>query len=225
VIAAIAALLLLGATSAFAQEAPSLREHCVTIDAGAIVLGGYDIGTSSAKLRGNAMGPAPAPFTLLTAHSAVTRTTAPELRVGVSLTRRIAIEFGATVGYPHVGVGISADAESVVQELPGEALEQYLFDGGLNWQLPVSLGRRLAPFASAGAGYLRQLHEDRTFVETGRIYYAGAGARYWLRGGHGQAWPAGLRGEFRLNMRRGGIDFEDKMRAYPTISLLFFIGV
>jgi hypothetical protein len=206
VIAAIAALLLLGATSAFAQEAPSLREHRVTINAGAIVLGGYDIGTSSAKLRGNAMGPAPAPFTLLTAHSAVTRTTAPELRVGVSLTWRIAIEFGATVGYPHVGVGISADAESVVQELPGEALEQYLFDGGLNWQLPVSLGRRLAP-------------------ETGRIYYAGAGARYWLRGGHGQAWPAGLRGEFRLNMRSGGIDFEDKMRAYPTISLLFFIGV
>ena len=78
---------------------------------------------------------------------------------------------------------------------------------------------------SGGAGHLRQLHEDRTLAETGRVYYAGGGARYWLRGGHGRARPAGLRGEFRLNMRDRGIDFEDKMRTYPTVSLLLFIGI
>jgi hypothetical protein len=222
---AVAAVLAFVASTAFAQDAPTLREHRVIINAGAIVLGGYDIGVATAKLRGNAMGAAPAPFTLLTADSSVTKTTAPELRVGVSLTRRIAIEFGATVGQPRIGVGISADAESVPQVLPGEVLEQYLFDGGINWQLPLHIGRRLAPFATVGAGYLRQLHEDRTFAETGQIYYAGGGARLWLRGGHGESWPAGLRGEFRLNMRRRGIDFEDKMRAYPTISVLLFLGL
>jgi hypothetical protein len=46
-----------------------------------------------------------------------------------------------------------------------------------------------------------------------------------LHGGHGTARSAGLRGEFRMNMRTGGIDFEDKMRAYPTFSLFLFIGV
>jgi len=221
----VAGLLLVMATAAFAQDSPALREHRVTINAGAIVLGGYDIGSSSAKLRGNGTGSTPSSFTLLVADSAFTRVTAPELRVGVSLTKRVAIEFGATFGHPRIGIGISGDAESAAQQLPGETLEQYLFDGGVNWQVPLNLGRHLAPFVTAGAGYLRQLHEDRTLVETGQNYYAGGGARYWLRGGHGEAWPAGLRGEFRVNMRRRGIDFEDKMRAYPTVSVLFFIGV
>ena len=144
---------------------------------------------------------------------------------GFSLTKRVALEVGATLAHPQIGVGISGDAESAAQALPGETLQQYLFDGGVNWQLPIDVGRRLAPFVTAGAGYLRQLHEDRTLAETGQVYYAGGGARYWLRGGHGAARPAGLRGEFRLNRRRRGIDFEDKMRAYPTVSILFFIGV
>jgi hypothetical protein len=220
-----AGLLLFIATSAFAQQAPELREHRVTINAGAIVLGGYGIGSKSAQLRGNGPGAATTPFTLLSADSSFTRSTAPEFRVGVSLTKRLALEFGATRGNPRIGVSISNDAESSAQVLPGEELEQYVFDGGINWQLPIDLGRRLAPFVTAGGGYLRQLHEDRTLAETGQIYYAGGGARYWLRGGHGKSRPLGLRGEFRMNMRRNGIDFEDKMRTYPTVSLLLFIGV
>ncbi len=109
--------------------------------------------------------------------------------------------------------------------MPGEELQQYVFDGGLSWQLPINLGRRLAPFVIGGAGYLRQLHEDRTLAETGRIYYAGGGARYWLRGGHDNSRPIGLRGEFRINLRSNGIDFEDKMRTYPTFSVFVFIGI
>ena len=87
------------------------------------------------------------------------------------------------------------------------------------------MGRRLAPFVIAGAGYFRQLHEDRTLAETGRIYYAGAGARYWVRGGHDQSRPIGLRSEFRIKMRSKGIDFEDKTRTYPTLSVFVFIGL
>jgi hypothetical protein len=218
-------LLLVIATSAFAQDAPELREHRVSINGGVSWLGGYDIGTSSALLRGNATGATPPPFTLFTSDSHFSTAAAPELRVGVSLGGRFTLEGGAALAHPRIGVGITADAEAAAQELVGEELQQYVFDGGVNWQLPINLGRRLAPFVTGGAGYLRQLHEDRTFAETGRIYYAGGGARYWLHGGHGTERPAGLRGEFRLNMRTGGIDFEDKMRAYPTFSLFLFIGV
>lgn len=219
------ALLLLFATPVLAQDAPELRQHRVTINAGAIVFGGYDIGMSSAKLRGNGTGLTPAPFTLLTAGSSFSRATAPELRVGFSVTHRFTIEIGATRGHQKIGVALSGDAEAPAQVIPGEAIEQYLFDANVQWQLPISLGRRLAPFVTAGGGHLRQLHEDRTFAETGQVYYAGGGARYWLRGGHGRAWPAGLRGEIHMNARRRGIDFEDKMRVFPTVSLLFFIGV
>lgn len=221
----VAGLLLMFAASAFAQQAPELPEHRVTINAGAIVLGSYGIGDKSAQLRGNGLGATATPFTLLSADSSFTRTIAPELRIGVSLTQRLALEFGATFGKPRIGVSIANDAESTAQVLPGEELEQYVFDGGINWQLPINLGRRLAPFVTGGGGYLRQLHEDRTLAETGQIYYAGGGARYWLRGGHGASWPVGLRGEVCMNLRRKGIDFEDKMRAYPTVSVLLFIGL
>ena len=120
---------------------------------------------------------------------------------------------------------ITADAEAPSQELAGEKLQQYVFDGGITWQLPVSTGPRLALFVSGGGGYLRQLHEERTLGETGQVYYTGAGARYWLRGGHGASKALGVRGDVRVNVRRKGIDFEDKMRTYPTFSVFLFVGL
>ena len=206
-------------------QAPELRDNRLTVSAGITWLDGYDVGASTAQLRGNGIGLTPPPFTLFTADSYFSPASAFELRVGLSLTPRLVVEGGASLSHPRVGVSIAGDPESEAQELLGEQLQQYVCDGGLSWQLPVTLGRRLAPYVTGGAGYLRQLHEDRTAAETGRIYYAGGGARYWLRGGHGRAMPAGLRGEFRLNMRSHGIDFEDKMRAYPTFSLFLFIGL
>ncbi len=210
---------------AAAQAPPELPDNRVTVSAGISWLGGYGLGTSTAQLRGNGTGAAPPSFTLFTADSRFSSAAAPELRVGVSLTRRLVIEGGAALSHPRIGVSIARDLESATQQLIGERLEQYVFDAGVGWQLPMSMGRRLAPFVTGGAGYARQLHEDRTLAETGRIYYAGGGARYWLRGGHGAARPAGLRGEFRINLRSRGIDFEDKMRTYPTFSLLLFIGL
>jgi opacity protein-like surface antigen len=213
------------ATAASAQDAPELRAHRLTINAGIAWLGGYDIGVSTAELRGNGNGTTPPPFALLTADSHFTSANAPELRVGFALSNRWTIEGGGQWSQPHIGVGISGDAEAPAQELPGEQLQQYIFDGSVNWQLPVAMGRRLAPFVSGGAGYLRQLHEDRMYAETGRIYYAGGGARFWLRGGHGATRPIGVRGELRINMRHQGIDFANQTRAYPTFSLFAFVGV
>ncbi|MEP6782582.1 MAG: hypothetical protein ABI983_02870, partial [Acidobacteriota bacterium] len=194
------------ATLSFAQAPPELRVHRVTINGGIAWLGGYDIGVSTAELRGNGPGTSPPPFALLTADSRVTSAVAPELRIGFSISRRWTIEGGGQWGQPHIGVAISGDAEAPAQELVGEQLQQYAFDGGVNWQPQINMGRKLAPFVSGGAGYLRQLHQDRTLGETGQIYYAGGGARWFLRGGHGAARPAGLRGEVRMNWRRHGID-------------------
>jgi len=35
----------------------------------------------------------------------------------------------------------------------------------------------------------------------------------------------GLRGEARVNLRRNGIDFDNTMRIYPTLSLSVFVGL
>lgn len=209
---------------ATAQDGPALRPHHFTIGAGLVWSGGYDIGDAVAQLRGNGTGASPPPLTLFTATSRITSVTAPELHVGFAATRRTAVELGVALTRPRVGVAIAGDAEATSQQLPGEKLEQYLFDGGITWQVPVRVGARLAPFVSGGAAFLRQLHEDRTLAETGQVYYAGGGARYWLRGGRGASRALGLRGDARVNLRSKGIDFEDRMRTYPTFSVSMFVG-
>lgn len=93
------------------------------------------------------------------------------------------------------------------------------------WHLPRRGSARLRPFVVGGGGYLRQLHEERTLVETGQLYYGGFGARYWLRGGSGTARAFGLRGDLRANLRRGGIDFEDKNRVFPTLAVHLFLSL
>jgi len=210
---------------ALAQEDPGLRARHFTIGAAVVQSGGYGIGDATAELRGNGPGASSAPFTLFSAKSRMTSITAPRVQVGLALSRTLAIEGSASFGRPHISVAISGDPEAPAQELPGERIEQYQFEAGLTWQLPIAVGQRVAPFLAVGGGYLRQLHEDRTLVETGQTYHAGVGARYWLRGGGASSKALGLRGDIRLNLRRNGIDFENKMRAYPTLSLSVFIGL
>ncbi|HEX6162579.1 MAG TPA: hypothetical protein VFZ31_04405 [Vicinamibacterales bacterium] len=207
-----------------AQEAPAFRAHQFTLGAGLVWSGAYDVGDATAALRGNGIGSSPPVFTLFSATSRVTPATSPELRIGYAVTPRATLEFGLAYTRPRIAVSIREDAEAPAQELPGETLEQYLIGGGVTWQLPIRMGSRLAPFALGGAAFLRQLHEDRTLAETGQIYYAGLGARYFLRGGRGAGGALGLRGDARLNVRRNGIDFEDQTRTYPTLSLAAFIG-
>lgn len=209
---------------ALGQTAPALRTHHVTLDAGWLVSGSYDVGRATAQLRGNTPGSAPASVPLFRADSRLNASAAPQIRVGFALTRRVAVEATAALARPRIGVSISGDPEASSVELPGERLEQYQLEGGLSWQLPRAFGR-LAPFVSAGGGYLRQLHEDRTLAETGQVYYAGGGARFWLRGGSARSKAIGVRGDVRVQLRRHGIDFENKARVWPAASVVLFVGL
>ncbi len=218
-------LVCLCAAGAGAQEAPALRPHRVVLDGGVHWSGGYPIGDATAQLRGNAAGNAPPPFTLFAARSDVTRATSVDVRVGFALTSRWLIEAGASFGMPRVGVAISADREAAAQALEGEQLKQYVVDAAVLWHLPVRVGARARPFVIGGGGYLRQLHEERTLLETGQVFYGGGGVRYWLRGGSGAGRAVGLRGDVRATVRRGGIDFEDKRRVYPTFAVHLFVAL
>ncbi len=218
-------LVMLVPAAAGAQERPGLRRGHFTIGVAGVWSGSYDVGDSTAELRGNGPGSSPTPFTLFKAKSRLTSTAAPMFEVGIALSRTLALEGRVLYARPHIAVSISGDPEAPAQELPGERLEQYQFEGGLTWQLPVGLGSRLAPFVGAGAGYLRQLHEDRTLAESGQIYHAGVGARWWIAGGGPSSKAFGLRADVRMNARRNGIDFENKMRAYPSVSLSAFLGL
>jgi hypothetical protein len=209
--------------SAQSAEQPSLRAHRATVVAGVTWSGSYPIGSRNAILRSSAVGANPPPFTLFSSASTVDSIAGLEGRVGFTFTRNLAVEFGGAFARPKVRTEISADPEAASQALEGEELEQYLFDAGAVWQLPFRLGRRMRPFVAGGFGYLRQLHQDRTLVEQGRIYYAAAGLRYWMRGGEGVKRSLGLRADARATWRKDGIDFENRTRRFPTVTLGAFV--
>lgn len=218
--------------TSLAQDTPKLRAHRTMVSGGVTWSGPYGVGNSTASLRGNGPGASAPAFTFFTADARMKAALAPELRVEFALTPTLALDGGMSFARPRIGVAISGDAEAPAQELDGEKLDQYQIGAGVTWQPPMPMrwrllpiGRRVAPFVSVGAGYLRQLHEDRALAETGAVYHAGGGVRYWLHGGQSASTGVGVRADARINVRQNGIDFENKRRTYPSVSLMLFVGL
>lgn len=216
-------VLLLMALAIAVSAAPARAQ--LSISGGLEWSGGYDIGQSSAQLRTNATGATPPSFTLFDVDSRLAASPGGELRVTVPVARAFAIEGGVHFTRRRLAFQISRDAEGGAHQLEGESLQQYVFDAAVLWELPRAVQReRLRVYATGGAAYLRQLHQDRTLVEHGQVYSAGGSARWWLRGRPG-ARSAGVRGDVRLNLRRNGIDFANEARVYPTASIMIFLGL
>ena len=197
----------------------------VTISGGVLWSAGHEAGMSTADLRSNATGSSVPPFTWFQADSRIGQAPGFEGRVGVDVTRWLTIEGGASYARPRLVFSISRDTESPNQEYQGESLHQYVFDGAVMWRLAMERSPRVTPFVVGGAGYLRQLHEERTLVESGQLYFAGGGARFWLHGSATSSRSLGLRTDVRVNIRRRGVDFENAVRVYPTVSALLFVGL
>ena len=224
VLACIALIVAMAGAAVEAQgEAPAMRVRHVGVSGGILWSGGYPVGDAVATLRPNAPGSGAPPFTLFATASTLEAAVGAGARVGFAVTSSLALEVGLSFARPRVSVAISQDQESRAQVLEGESIEQYVVDAGALWHLPIWFGRRVRPFVSGGAGYLRQLHQERTLAETGRTYYAGAGLRYWIRGGDGTGRSIGLRGDARATWKTGGIDFERRTRVSPSLALQAFI--
>lgn len=206
------------------DTAPALRAHHLTLSGGMVWAAGYPIGDALAELRGNGVGPAAPPFTLFRAASSIDAAAGLETRVGFAVTRALSAEVGVSYSRPGVTTELSQDEEAAAVTLDAEQLSQYVIDAGAVWQVPrIRLGTRMRPFILAGGGYLRQLYDDRTLVETGSVYYAGGGVRYWLRGGEGGRRSVGVRADVRAQWRRNGVEFEGQTRVAPVFSLHAFV--
>ncbi len=206
--------IVLTATAATAQ---------VTISGGLGWSGGYGIGDASADLRTNAAGVSPPPFTLFEVDSRMAASPGFEVRGGFPITRDLMVEGGAQFARRRLSFRISRDAEAPSQTFEGESLQHFVFDAAVLWRVPRIPYTRLRGFAMGGVGYLRQLHQDRTRVESGQIYYLGGSARYWLRGLPESHRSMGVRGDLRVNLKRNGIDFANETRVYPTLLISLFL--
>ena len=106
-----------------------------------------------------------------------------------------------------------------------ETIQQFTIGGNVRWMLP---GRRwsprLAPFALGGGGYMRQLHDQATLLETGHFYQFGAGVETLLVAR--RRFPSrgvGARADVRAIIRAKGVAFDGGSKTSPAAGASVFV--
>jgi hypothetical protein len=213
---------LAGAASA-AGQATERPVHRFEATVGALWLGSGELGSQDADLRRG--GTTPGDFRVFATDTGLDASPGFDGRVAYWLTRSLAVEAGFVMTRPIVTTRVTDDIEDADDLTLEEDLEQYFVDVGAVLLLDrFSIGDRTVPFVSGGAGYLRQLHEGRTLVETGQVYHLGGGVRHWLRmRDTGFLRAAGLRVDARIYMLANGFAFEDSVRPHGAISGALFL--
>jgi hypothetical protein len=154
-------------------------------------------------------------FSLFTTSTTLSAMTAGELQVGVYLTRHLEVFGAGTFGTRRLRIEVANDKESAAAVTASERLQQFTFTGGAIWLLSES---RLAPFVTAQVGQLRELHEDKTLVETGLVYMAGGGVNMLLA----DRGSVGVRLTGRAVLRPKDFLLDTK-RVTPAVSLAVFV--
>jgi hypothetical protein len=146
--------------------------------------------------------------------------------VGFSFNRRWGIEGSVTKSSPDLRSSVSADAEGAPGLTAIERVDQYVIEGRVVITLEeLRLSERTLPFATAGAGYLRQLHQGHTLIEEGRAFHVGGGLKHWLLArDRGLLKAAGIRLDARLYVLTSGITLDDDARPQGTISGAAFVA-
>jgi hypothetical protein len=216
--ALITVLVVLTAATARAQTDPPLRR--VQLGAGVGFFGGATLGDADANLRTSSGDP----YRLFATSSRQAGTIALDLHAAVDLTRRFGLEAHTLFARPDVHTSVTDDAESAPSVDAVERLDQYVIDGGVVIRLRELRMKSWEPFATGGAGYLRQLHEGLTLSEDGHLFYVGGGVRrVLLLRPKGLLRGLGARGDVRLTILSGGITIEDETRNHFSASASVFV--
>ena len=195
----------------------------IEVAGGAGLFGGTGLGERDANLRANSV--TPAPYRLFTTTSSFGAAPLVEARVAVGVSRRLAVEGRFGFSRPEIRTSISSDAEQGSPVTAVEQLDQYMIDGSIVLRFDRFQWSSVVPFAAAGAGYVRQLHEGQTLVEDGHSYHVGGGVRRRLfLNDRGFVKSAGVRGDVRVYLLSGGAAFDTATRAHVAVSAAFFAG-
>jgi hypothetical protein len=147
----------------------------------------------------------------------------PEAKVVVGLTSTIDAEGAVAFGRTHLSTSLTSDVEAA-SATASAPLTLYLFQGGVAAHLVRWQRGRVAPFASGGIGYLRQLHDGHALVQNGTSWYVGGGLRYPLKNDRARGLnSAALRLELRATILPGGLTVDGATHVLPTaIAGVFF---
>lgn len=214
------ALISLLPASARAQ-APALFPGRFEMAAGTRWIGRTRLGTLDATETGRGG----TRFRLFSTESDLEAAMGPEARVGVRLTRLLQAEASMFYSTAQLSTRISSDVEGGGSVTVTEPVKQFLIEGAIVAHLTRwRLGRRGVPYVAVGVGYLRQLHEGQTLIETGQSYHVGGGLNCLLKTLGGERVKAvGLRADARASVRVKGVAFDDHLHVAPTFGASLFL--
>jgi hypothetical protein len=209
---------------AHAQSAADRPVRRIEIAAGGGALGGGDLGSTDANLRGN--DTTLRPYRLFKVASRFGSAPLVEARTGLAFNRRWGVEGVFVFSHPQLRSAISGDVEGAPPRAVVERIDQYFVEGSFVLMLEnLRLGSRTVPFVAGGAGYLRQLHEGETVIEEGHLYHLGGGIKHWmLARDRGIIRAAGLRADGRVYLLADGLAFRRRSRPQAAISGGLFVS-
>jgi hypothetical protein len=182
---------------------------------------GYDLGSRRAAITGPQV-PTGLPVTLFDNDVAIRSGPGAEVRLGWRVFHGVYAEATGGLGVNSIEAHVHDDIEEAPAITVSSTLTQITIEGGALVELSslrLASGK-LVPFADAGGGYLRQIHEERVLIETGRTLYVGGGVKWHSAAARPQGLVQRLvvRGDVRFVSRTGGVDVDDERRHYITVS-------
>jgi hypothetical protein len=203
--------------AAAAQALPGRLE----VSLGGLWFGQLALGSNDA----NETTPTGGNLKIFTTSTDLASVTAVEARVSVRLLQSLEAEVEASYGRPQLKVTISSDIENAPEVTAAESLQQFTIGVGMVWYVPFhKASSRLAPFVFGGAGQLRQVHEERTVLETGQYYQVGGGVKWLLfTRPRGLVDAGGLRVDARAVVRTKGVAFDEGAHLSPALGASAFL--
>jgi opacity protein-like surface antigen len=215
----LSAMLLASSTVAVAQDATP-RPRSFEVSAAALAIGGIDFGDRNATLTAN--DPGNPDFILFKTSSQIDTGAGLDARVTFNVSRTFGIEGAFTWTRQTAETAITSDAEGVPAVTLTEDLSTYFVAGAAVVHLrglQFAHGRAV-PFVFGGGGYLRQLDGESILVDTGTVFHAGGGVKYFFATRpRGFVRGLGLRADGRLYVRSGGLELDDEKTRRPTWGL------
>jgi hypothetical protein len=183
-------------------------------------LGGSPAGTQNANLT----APDGTPFLLFSTDNTIGPGVGPEVRLGLRLTPRLAVEASGEWSRADLRSATSGDFEGASPVTASDRMTVFTVEGAVLWSF--ARHGKLEPFLRGEVGWRRELTSDSALAGTATIAGGGGGVKYWWREHDRGAFKRiGLRSDVRLVGHHGGLAFGTGRRAAsPAASVGLMIG-
>jgi hypothetical protein len=161
-------------------------------------------------------------FRLFRSESRLEEINAIEARIGVRLTPAVQIEASGSYGESDLVVRLTSDVEGIPDVSATESIQRFTVEGALTLDV-IGRTSRVQPFVALGGGYVRDVHDGQTLVESGAIGYLGGGVNLTLRSTPDAAMKAaGVRLDGRAVFGSRAVGFDDDVHTTYAIGASMF---